>query len=91
MNWIKIRNTCKGCPYLQTPAYDLHKVDQYYTCKLTYANTYDLDHFQEICPIKNIREVLAEFVCYTANAKNNLEINFKKEKQIINQFIEEKL
>ena len=91
MNLIKIRNTCKGCPYLQTPAIDLHKVDQYYTCRLTFANTYDLEHFQEICPLKNIRQVLRDFVCFNATAKDNVELNFKKEKQIIKQFIEEEL
>lgn len=91
MNWIKIRQTCEGCPFLQTPAIDLHKVDQYYTCRLTYANTYDLEHFQDICPMKNIREILVEFVCFNAEAKGNLELNYKMEKQIINQFIEDKL
>lgn len=91
MNLIKIRNTCEGCPYLQTPAIDLHKVDQYYTCRLTFANTYDLEHFQEICPLKNIRQVLRDFVCFNATAKGNVELNFKKEKQIIEQFIEEEL
>ena len=91
MNFIKIRNTCKDCPYLESPAIDLGEADQYYTCRLTYANTYDLEHFQDICPMKNIRKILAEFVCFNAEAKNNLEINYKMEKQIINQFIEEKL
>ena len=91
MKLIKTSNNCEGCPYLQTPAIDLHKVDQYYTCNLTYANTYDLDHFQEICPMKNIKQVLIDFVCFSANAKGNIELNFKKEKQIINQFLREKL
>lgn len=91
MNWIKIRNTCKGCPFLQTPAVDLHEVDQYYTCRLAFENTYDLEHFQDICPMRNIKEILAEFVCFNAEAKGNLELNYKMEKQIINSFIEEKL
>ena len=91
MNFIKIRNTCKDCPYLETPAIDLGEADQYYTCRLCYANTYDLEHFQDICPIKNIREILVKFVCFNAEAKNNMEINFKMEQLIINSFIEEKL
>ena len=91
MNFIKIRNTCEGCPYLQTPATDLHKIDQYYTCRLAYAITYDLDHFQEVCPLKNIRQILTEFICFNATAKGNVELNFKKEKMIIETFIEEEL
>ena len=55
MNFIKIRNTCKGCPYLQTPAVDLHKIDQYYTCRQTYANTYDLD-------LKKEKKMISSFI-----------------------------
>lgn len=91
MRFIKLENTCEGCPYLQTPAFDLHKVDQYYTCRLTYANTYDLEHFQEICPMKIIGQVLEDFVCFRANASGSIDLNFRKEKQIIKQFIEDKL
>ena len=91
MNLIRIRNTCKDCPYLQTPAVDLHKVDQYFTCRLSYANTYDLEHFKDICPIQTISEVLGKFVCYNAAAKSNEEINYKKELRIIRSFIEEEL
>ncbi len=91
MKLIKLGNTCEGCPYLQTPAVDLHKVDQYYTCRLTYANTYDLEHFQDICPMGNIVQVLIDFVCFRANANGNVDLNFKKEKQIIEQFIREKI
>lgn len=86
MNWIKIRNTCDGCPYLQTPAVDLHEVDQYYTCRLTYANTYDLEHFQEICPLKTIQNVLADFICY--HISNGYDLDLKKEKKIIKSFID---
>lgn len=91
MNFIRIRNTCKGCPYLQSPAVDLSDIEQYYSCQLSYAHTYDLEHFKEICPIKTISEVLGKFVCYNAAAKGNEEINFKKELRIIRSFIEEEL
>lgn len=87
MNWIKIRNTCKGCPYLQRPAVDLHEVEQYYTCRLTFANTYDLEHFQEICPMKTLRNVLADFICY--HISNGYDLDLKKEKKIIKSFIED--
>ena len=90
-NLIRVKNTCKGCPYLQTPAIDLHEIEQYYTCKLTYANTYDLSHFQEVCPLKTIKQVLIDFVCFSATEKENVELDFKKEKEIITKFIEEKL
>ena len=91
MNLIRIRNTCKDCPYLQKPAVDLHKVDQYFTCNLSYAHTYDLEHFKDICPMQTISEVLSKFVCYNAAAKGNEEINYKKELRIIRSFIEEEL
>lgn len=91
INFIKIRNTCKDCPYLQSPAVDLQKGDQYFTCQLNYAHTYDLEHFTEICPLKTITEILSKFVCYNAAAKDNEEINFKKELRIIRSFIEEEL
>ena len=91
INFIKISNTCKDCPYLKSPASDLGEQDQYHSCSLTYANTYDLDHFKEICPLKNIRAVLKDFVLYNAIAKGNAGLDYKKENQIINNFIEEKL
>ena len=89
MNFIKIRNTCKDCPYLQTPAIDLHKIDQYYSCRLVYANSYNIDHLQEVCPLKNILNILIDYVCFRAEIVGGIE--FSKEKKIINDFIEEKL
>lgn len=91
MKFIKTENNCNGCPYLQTPAVDLHEIEQYYTCKITYKNTYDLEHLKEICPFKTIMQVLKDFICYNAAMKGNVEINTKKEMQIIRSFIEEKL
>lgn len=92
INFIKINNTCNECPYLQRPAYDLGKADQYYTCNLSYANTYDLEHFNEICPMKTIKQILIDFVCFNANEKGQVhKLNFKKEKEIIQSFIEEKI
>ena len=91
MKFIKTDNHCSGCPYLETPAVDLHEIDQYFTCRLTYANTYDLQHFMEICPLKNIKQVLIDFVYFNATQKGNQELDFKREKQIINDFIEGEL
>ena len=91
MNFIKIKNTCEGCPYLNTPAIDLSDADKYFTCRLTYANTYDLEHFQDICPIKNLHQVLTNFVIYQSIEKGNDEIDFKEENKIIWGFMEERL
>lgn len=89
-NFLRIKNTCEDCPYLNVPAVDLSDADQYYTCRLTYANTYNLEHFQEICPLKTIQQVLMDFVCYKATNTNEL-LNFKKEKQLIKDFMREHL
>lgn len=91
LNFIKIRNDCTNCPYLKVPAVDLGKQDRYYSCTLTYATTYDLENFIDICPLKTIYEVLQDFICYNVNAKNNAEMNFKKENAIILSYIEERL
>ena len=91
LNFIKIENNCDGCPYLERPAFDLGEADQYYRCRLSYANTYNLDHFNEICPQKTILQVLKDFICYRAAMIGNVEINSKKEMQIIRDFIEAEL
>ena len=91
INFIKINNTCNECPYLKRPAYDLGEADQYYTCNLSYANTYNLEHFNEICPMKTIKQILIDFVCFSLIAKGEKEFNFTTEKKIIQSFIEEKL
>lgn len=85
-NFIKIKHTCEDCPYLQRPAVDLGKGDQYFTCNLTYANTYDLEHFQEICPLKTLRNVLVDFICY--HISNGYDLDLKKEKKIVASFME---
>lgn len=89
--FIKKENDCSGCPYLNTPACDLDDIDQYYTCRLTYANTYILEHFQDVCPMKTIQTVLTDFMCFLLENGYLMEDDMSNKKELIENFIKKNL
>ena len=88
---IKEEICVDGCPYYREPAVDI--LPNVYGCNLQYLECCNLEQLRENCPLRNIENLLEDFMQYIK--KNNYDfedlINFQLANRLIYKFIEEEV
>ena len=91
MKMFKLKEgNCEGCPYYQSPPLDFPKEQRYHQCKLTYRENLILEKINEQCPIRNLEDVLEDFMKYIRNQNYDFNglVDFQLASRAIEKFIE---